>query len=115
VWYRDTFDRETRPSVDVRGQGLVEGLTELWARHLFETVRHGGGEGQTAIARTRALNEQVAELLEGYSDAVLSEVVVAGRVTRWQVAQSLIAHNAYHTCSIICVRRMLGLWQPGRG
>ncbi len=45
VWYRDTFDRETRPSVDVRGQGLIEGLTELWARHLFETVRPGGGEG----------------------------------------------------------------------
>ena len=45
VWYRDTFDRETRPSVDVRGQGLVKGLTELWARHLFETVRPGGGTG----------------------------------------------------------------------
>ncbi|MBN1640869.1 MAG: hypothetical protein JXA09_06515 [Anaerolineae bacterium] len=44
VWYRDTFDPETRPSVEVRGQGLVEGLTELWARHLFETVRPGGGE-----------------------------------------------------------------------
>ena len=45
VWYRDTFDRETRPSVEVRGEGLIEGLTELWARHLFETVRPGGGEG----------------------------------------------------------------------
>ena len=45
VWYRDTFDRETPPSVDVRGLGLVKGLTELWARHLFETVRPGGGTG----------------------------------------------------------------------
>jgi hypothetical protein len=45
VWYQDTFDRECPPSVDVRGRGLVEGLTELWARHLFETVRPSGGEG----------------------------------------------------------------------
>lgn len=45
VWYRDTFDRECPPSVDVRGRGLVKGLTELWARHLFETVRPDGGEG----------------------------------------------------------------------
>ena len=42
VWYQDTFDRECPPSVDVRGRGLVSGLTELWARHLFETVRPGG-------------------------------------------------------------------------
>jgi hypothetical protein len=45
VWYRDTFDRECPPSVDVSGRGLVEGLMELWARHLFETVRPGGGKG----------------------------------------------------------------------
>lgn len=45
VWHRDTFDRECPPGVDVRGRGLVEGLTELWARHLFETVRPGGSEG----------------------------------------------------------------------
>ncbi|MFN2227109.1 MAG: hypothetical protein ACK2UY_12395 [Anaerolineae bacterium] len=45
VWYRDTFDRDCPPSVDVRGQGLVEGLTELWARHLFEAVRPRGGQG----------------------------------------------------------------------
>ena len=45
VWYRDTFDRECPPSVDVRGRGLVAGLMELWARHLFETVRPDGGRG----------------------------------------------------------------------
>ncbi len=45
VWYRDMFDRECPPSVDVRGRGLVSGLMELWARHLYETVRPGGGQG----------------------------------------------------------------------
>jgi len=45
VWYRDTFDLECPPSVDVRGRGLATGLTELWARHLFETVRPNGSDG----------------------------------------------------------------------
>jgi hypothetical protein len=39
------FDRECPPSVDVSGRGLVHGLTELWARYLFETVRPDGSEG----------------------------------------------------------------------
>jgi len=38
LWYRDTFDLDASPSVDVRGRGLAQGLTELWARHLFEGV-----------------------------------------------------------------------------
>jgi hypothetical protein len=29
AWYQDIFDRECPPSVDVRGQGLAKGLTEL--------------------------------------------------------------------------------------
>jgi hypothetical protein len=45
VWYRDTFDRECPPSVDVSGRGLVRGLMELWARHLFETVCTDGSQG----------------------------------------------------------------------
>ncbi len=45
VWYRDTFDREMPPSIDISGRGLVKGLMELWARYLFETVRQDGGKG----------------------------------------------------------------------
>jgi len=45
VWYVDTFDRDAPPRVDVRGRGLVEGLAQLWARHLFETVRPDGQQG----------------------------------------------------------------------
>jgi hypothetical protein len=45
VWYRDTFDRECPPRVEVAGLGLKEGLVELWARHLFETVRPDGSTG----------------------------------------------------------------------
>lgn len=45
VWYRDTFDRDCPPSVEARGRGLVQGLLELWTRHLFEGVREDGRLG----------------------------------------------------------------------
>ena len=45
VWYVDTFDRDSPPRSEVSGRGLVGGLTQLWARHLFETVRPDGQGG----------------------------------------------------------------------
>ena len=39
IWYQDLFDRECPRQVEIRGQWLVEGLIELWARHLFETIQ----------------------------------------------------------------------------
>lgn len=64
------------------------------------------------VDRTVALNQEVAQIVEGLGDQELEEAVVAGYVTRWQIVQSLIAHNAYHTCGIIAARRVLGLWAP---
>lgn len=59
VWYRDTFDLECPPSIDASGRGLVKGLVELWARHLFETVRPDGNRGFSRFhlrwAGTRAI------------------------------------------------------------
>ena len=45
VWYQDTFDRECPRQVELSGRGLAKGLAELWARHLYETVRANGGQG----------------------------------------------------------------------
>lgn len=45
VWYADTFDRDSPPRSEVSGRGLVKGLMQLWARHLFETVRPDGQSG----------------------------------------------------------------------
>lgn len=45
IWYVDTFDRDFPPRSEVSGRGLVKGLTQLWARHLFETVRPDGQSG----------------------------------------------------------------------
>jgi hypothetical protein len=65
---------------------------------------------QVEVSRTTTLNQQIAEMVERLTDKELAEPVVAGRITQRQVIQALIAHNCYHTCSIISVRRMLGLW-----
>ena len=65
---------------------------------------------QAAVSHTIALNREIAELVEGLTNEELEEPVVARHVTRWQIAQSLIAHNCYHTCGIIAARRMPGLW-----
>ena len=45
LWYQDVFDRECPRQVEVDGRGLAAGLVELWARHLFETVRVDGQQG----------------------------------------------------------------------
>lgn len=45
VWYVDTFDRDFPPRREVGGQGLVNGLVELWARHMFEHVQPDGKRG----------------------------------------------------------------------
>ena len=45
IWWEDMFDRETPPSVEVTGRGLVKGLIELWARYLLETLQPNGWEG----------------------------------------------------------------------
>lgn len=45
VWYEDTFDHECPRRIDISGRGLVWGLTELWARHLYETVQANGRRG----------------------------------------------------------------------
>jgi len=45
VWYEDRFDRECPRQVEIAGRGLAEGLIELWARYLFETVQANGQKG----------------------------------------------------------------------
>lgn len=45
MWYRDTFDHEAPARIDVSGKGLTQGLAELWARYLFETVQASGQQG----------------------------------------------------------------------
>ena len=45
VWQQDTFDRESPRQVVASGEGLVDGLVELWSLHLSEAVQANGQEG----------------------------------------------------------------------
>jgi hypothetical protein len=85
VWYRDTFDRECPPSVDVRGRGLVEGLAELWARHLFETVRPGGGRGFSRFHLR--YNDAGIQILGRWEGAV--------RLREWVFGEKARTHKGY--------------------
>lgn len=38
LFYQDTFDRDSYPSLEVEGCGLVPGLMELWVRYLGEEL-----------------------------------------------------------------------------
>ena len=105
-WHEATLLQLRALPVDLRAPGVEDG---------WPAVPRAADEAswQAAVARTGALNEEVAAVVEGLSEAALAEVVVGEYVTRWQVVQSLIAHNTYHTASIVAARRMLGLWPPG--
>jgi hypothetical protein len=74
VWYRDMFDRECPPSLEVRGRGLVNGLKELWARYLLETVRPEGRIGFSRFYLRR--KDSAAIQIEGDLNGAL-------RLCRW--------------------------------
>jgi hypothetical protein len=45
LWYQDSFELRSPRRIECSGRGLVEGLLELWARHLYETVQPNGLTG----------------------------------------------------------------------
>lgn len=45
IWYQDNFEIPGHRKMELAGCGLVNGLVELWARHLYETVQRNGAFG----------------------------------------------------------------------
>lgn len=63
--------------------------------------------------RAIAVNRELAQAV-----AALDDDGVAGSLRAWGVpfalaVQHIIAHNSYHTCEIISIRHMQGLWLEG--
>jgi len=65
---------------------------------------------QAACRRVVSVNAELAAFVAGLSDEELAQPSAPGRARRQQVIQGIIAHNSYHTCEIISVRHMQGLW-----
>jgi uncharacterized damage-inducible protein DinB len=65
-------------------------------------------------ARTRALeaNAALARYVASLTDADLDAPLGEGEVwsTRRHLVYSMLAHNSYHTCEVISIRHMQGLW-----
>jgi hypothetical protein len=76
-----------------------------------------GGLGPGGALQQRLGCRQPRPLLAGghsaaaaLSDEMLAAPLAPGRAAPWQLIQAMIAHNAYHTCEVISIRHMLGLW-----
>lgn len=58
LWYKDLFDLDSPAEMVVKGEGLVGGLTELWARYLEEGIR--GLSRFTLLYRSQAQQIEIA-------------------------------------------------------
>ncbi len=87
IWYQDTFDRECPRQVEISGRGLVEGLIELWTRHLYETVQ---ANGQKSFSRFNLWWQQ-----EHKSIKVVGEWDGAIRLREWIYADKRRPNKAY--------------------
>ena len=65
---------------------------------------------QAACRRAVEVNAELAAYVAGLTDEELAQPSAPGKRRRQQVIQGIIAHNSYHTCEIISVRHMQGLW-----
>lgn len=74
-WHRDTFDRKSPPRVDVKGRGLAKGLTELWARYLFESI---GLEGRGSFSNFHLWWKQGQKCID-----ITGDWAGATRLRRW--------------------------------
>jgi hypothetical protein len=69
-----------------------------------------GAAWEAAVEHCLEVNRELAEAAAALSDEALAAPLAPGRAAPWQLVQGMIAHNAYHTCEVISIRHMLGLW-----
>jgi hypothetical protein len=72
-------------------------------------------EAAWQATRKRALegNATLAAAVARLSEAELLEELKAWKSFKHRAIQSIITHNSYHTCEIITVRHLQGLWLEG--
>jgi len=65
---------------------------------------------QLLRARTITLNTQLADVIGALNDEQLHTTISKWKQTPYEIGQSILAHNSYHTCEIISLRHMQGSW-----
>jgi hypothetical protein len=79
VWHRDTFDHSS--NVDARGRGLIEGLRELWTRHLFEHVGENGVRGFSTFSLWEKDMSRAIAVIEDWGEQLIWDGAV--RLRGW--------------------------------
>ncbi len=93
-----TVDRKNLPNPDSWPKPAIPATEDAWKRD---------------CERLFAIHKNLVEYTARQIDETLSERMAPGQPKRWQVIQGIIAHNSYHTCEIISIRHMQGLWLEG--
>lgn len=65
---------------------------------------------QAACQKVVAGNQELAGAIAGLADGDLDQANGEGEPEQWQLIQGVLAHNSYHTCEIISIRHMQGMW-----
>jgi hypothetical protein len=65
---------------------------------------------QAACKRVESSNQALAETIAGLSDSDLLQAQQGDGSERWKLIQGVLTHNCYHTCEIISIRHMQGMW-----
>ena len=96
----------------LRLQGQSPDRQALGAQNGWPPPQGSGGEQDWQAARARALelNRELVRFVAGLSDDEVGAHIAEGRPRRDQVIHGVLAHNSYHTCEIISIRHMLGIW-----
>ncbi len=66
---------------------------------------------QAVCQRAVSINKELSDLVAGLSDEALAQPLHGGKSSGWQVLHGLIAHTSYHTCEIISLRQLQGIWE----
>jgi hypothetical protein len=61
---------------------------------------------QASCQRMIAVNQELVQTIAGFTAQDLRQ----GQPERWKSIQGVLAHNSYHTCEIISIRHLQGLW-----
>ena len=96
----------------LRLRGLTIDRQALGAANGWPPAGDPGDEYAWRAARTRAIevNQELAALIAQMTDDEVVQPSAPGRASRYQVIHGIIAHNSYHTCEVISIRHLQGLW-----
>jgi hypothetical protein len=59
------------------------------------------------------MNHEFAAYIRGLSDEDLAAPPAQGAPPRYMAIHGVLAHNAYHSCEVLSIRHMQGLWVEG--